>query len=163
MKTLLVMRHAKSDWGHARLTDHDRPLNDRGLRDAPRMGAWIRERVGVVDRILTSTATRATGTALLVAEGMGYTGEVQRFEELYLVGPTKWMEIVRAHGGTADRLLTVSHNPGVEDIVELLSGQSHRVSTATVARFHVKLEDWKDLDPELCQINGVWRPKDVLD
>ena len=66
-RTLILMRHAKSDWGHAGLADHDRPLNARGTRDAPRMGAWLRGKGHLPDEVLCSTATRTRQTL----EGLG--------------------------------------------------------------------------------------------
>ena len=87
MKTLLILRHAKSDWETPDVADHDRPLNGRGKRDAPRMGRLLRDENLVPDLIISSTAKRARKTAKLVAEASGYEGEIRLAETLYLAGP----------------------------------------------------------------------------
>ncbi|MFG0335704.1 MAG: SixA phosphatase family protein, partial [Maioricimonas sp. JB049] len=83
MKTLLLMRHAKSSWADPSKADHDRPLNARGKRDAPRMGQWLLEQNLVPDRIVSSTARRARKTASRVASGCGYTAEIVHERALY--------------------------------------------------------------------------------
>ena len=76
MKTLLIMRHAKSSWTSPDLPDHDRPLNSRGTRDAPMMGGLIKQHARVPDRIVCSTAERARQTAVAVAESIDFTGNI---------------------------------------------------------------------------------------
>ena len=83
MKTLLLLRHAKSSWKESSLTDHDRPLNDRGQRDAARMGQLLTDEDLLPDLILLSTATRARTTAELVAASSGFDGEIRLDGELY--------------------------------------------------------------------------------
>ena len=78
MKRLLVLRHAKSSWADTALDDWQRPLNDRGRRDAPRVGAWLRDRKLVPDLIVTSDAIRARETSAAVADAAGYTREIGR-------------------------------------------------------------------------------------
>jgi len=160
VRTLLVMRHAKSDWGDAALSDHDRPLNRRGLRDAPRMGEWIRDHAGVPDRILSSTAVRAFTTAQRVAEAAGFAGTIEARRDLYLVDASRWREIVALAGDDAEVLLTVSHNPGVEEIVETLGGGVQRMPTAAVAWFEVE-GDWAELAARTCRLREIWRPKEL--
>ena len=84
MKTLLILRHAKSSWKEARLTDHDRPLNKRGHRDAPKMGRLLRDKELVPQMIISSTAKRTRKTVKLVSEASGYEGERLFRKELFL-------------------------------------------------------------------------------
>ena len=83
MKTLLILRHAKSSWKFPDLSDHDRPLNRRGKQDAPRMGRLLKEKGLVPDLVISSTATRAKDTATAVAKHSGYKGRKINFESLY--------------------------------------------------------------------------------
>ena len=83
MKTLLLMRHAKSSWDDPDVADHDRPLNKRGKKDAPRMGQWLAEQGLTPEVIVTSTAKRARKTAELVAESCGCQREPIVLPELY--------------------------------------------------------------------------------
>src|SRR5688500_2653227 len=87
MKTLLILRHAKSSWDDASLDDHERPLNARGRRDAPRMGDLLRDELLVPDLIITSDAVRAHTTALAVAEAAGYIGPIVVEPRLYHASP----------------------------------------------------------------------------
>ena len=87
MKTLLIMRHAKSSWDESDMHDHDRPLNKRGKLNAPRMGRLLREQDLVPDLIITSSARRARDTAGAVADQSGYEGDV-KVEERPVRGPT---------------------------------------------------------------------------
>src|ERR1041385_4366502 len=111
MKTLLILRHAKSDRSDAGLRDHDRPLAPRGEADAPRMGALLKVLDCIPDRIITSTAVRARDTAHLVAAAMGYDGPLDEREHLYGGGTDGAMRELRACDGAAETVLLVGHNP----------------------------------------------------
>lgn len=111
-KTLILVRHAKSSWSHPELRDHDRPLNPRGLRDAPRMAARLGARGPAPERIVTSSALRARTTARTFADVLGLgPGSLEVRPELYGAGSRAVLEIVR---GLADRhgtVILVGHNP----------------------------------------------------
>src|SRR6187431_2275879 len=94
MKTLLLMRHAKSSWKDETLDDHDRPLNKRGKREAPQMGELLRDHQLVPDYILCSSARRARKTAESVAFAAGFRGETRITSELYMATPTRILEIL---------------------------------------------------------------------
>src|SRR4029079_4472733 len=98
MKTLLVMRHAKSSWKDATLDDHDRPLKKRGQKAAPKMGALLCERGLVPDLIVSSTALRAVATSKAVAEACGYVREIQLVHDLYLADAKTCVEVLRTLG-----------------------------------------------------------------
>ena len=94
MKTLYLLRHAKSSWADRELTDQDRPLNSRGLNDITKISARLREK-SAGQAIISSTAVRAFSTAKLMAEGIGIPAEsVSLKSEMYLSGPLKLLEIV---------------------------------------------------------------------
>jgi phosphohistidine phosphatase len=144
MKTLLILRHAKSSWKFPDLSDHDRPLNRRGKRDAPRMGKTLKERGLVPDLVISSTATRAKDTASAVAKHSGYIGKRIRFESLYAAEPGAYLEVIREQTDNYQRVLIVGHNPGVEEVIELLTGEIHIIPTCTLAQIEFDIEKWSD-------------------
>lgn len=164
MKTLLVLRHAKSSWKHPETSDHDRPLNKRGKRDAPRMGQLLAERGLRPDLIISSTAKRARLTADAVARHAGYAGTVQLERRLYLASPTEVIDVVREAAGTAQCVLVVGHNPGLEDLVARLTGQGEALPTAALAAIRLSIRVWKDLALSSGgRLAGLWRPREIAD
>jgi len=145
MKRLLILRHAKSSWKHRDREDHDRPLNERGRRDAPRMGAWVAERGFTPDRILSSSARRARKTAVEVARASGSEGRVVVSNALYLAGPDAIIEALRPTPDDCETVLVVGHNPGVEELVRLLTGQPVTMPTAAVAHIRLDIAHWREL------------------
>src|SRR5512145_2686346 len=95
MNILLVLRHAKSSWKFPDLSDHDRPLNRRGKRDAPRMGKLLNEKDLVPDLVISSTAARAKCTAAAVAKHSGYKGKKIKFGSLYAAEPAAYLTVLR--------------------------------------------------------------------
>src|SRR5688572_31141902 len=146
MKTLLVLRHAKSSWNDPTLDDHERPLNKRGRRDAPRMGTLVREYGLIPDVVISSDAVRARLTAEAVAEAANYAGEILLDPHLYLASPADILSLlptVRENAGTA---MIVGHNPGLEKLVEHLTGERHDLPTAALAQIGLPIDQWRDLE-----------------
>src|SRR5918994_6226511 len=115
MKTLLLIRHAKSSWEHSGVSDHDRPLNERGLRDAPLMGRRLAERGVVPDVILSSTALRARATAKLLADALGSgAAHIVTDERLYAASADEVLEVVGELGSEVSCAAVVGHNPETE-------------------------------------------------
>jgi phosphohistidine phosphatase len=162
MKTLLVLRHAKSSWREAELADHDRPLNKRGKRDAPRMGELMRAEGLLPDLILTSSARRALTTAELVAETSGYGGDIQVSRDLYAAGPEEFIAALCALPDELDTVLVVGHNPGLEELVELLTEESSAMPTATLAQVQLDIDRWVDLqEQESGRLVNLWLPRNL--
>ena len=162
MKTLLILRHAKSSWKHAGLADHDRPLNRRGSRDAPRVGLLLRRQRLTPDLIVSSTAERARSTAAQVADGSGCGGPLELDRQLYLAEPEAVVDVVRGLGGEASRVLVVGHNPGLEELVARLTGRAEVLPTAALAQIELPLAEWADLRPfTRGRLAGLWRPRDL--
>ena len=133
MKTLLILRHAKSGWDDPDLPDHDRPLTERGKKDAKRIGQLLLERGLVPDQIISSTAKRARKTASKVAKACGYAGEVEMTNRLYLASPLQIIEVLREVGDECSTVLVVAHNPGLEELLGQLTGHPEPMSTATLS------------------------------
>lgn len=162
MKTLLVLRHAKSSWADASLADHDRPLKKRGRRDAPRMGELIRDEGLTPDLIVSSTAKRARQTAAPVAEACGYEGEVQFTRDLYHADPEEIVQVLRPLPDEAERVLIVGHNPGLEDLVEALTDGYERMPTAALAQIELPIERWADLREDTeGELIALWLPREL--
>jgi phosphohistidine phosphatase len=137
MKSLLILRHAKSSWKHPELTDHDRPLNKRGKRDAPRMGKILRSEHLIPEAIISSTAARAHATAKAVAKASGYKGKIALNRSLCTAGLEAYLKVLNGLSNDSVRVLVVGHNPGVEELVLMLTGETHPMSTCSLA--HIKL------------------------
>lgn len=163
MKSLLLLRHAKSSWSQANLSDHDRPLNPRGQLAAPRMGQLLDDEGLLPDLILCSSAKRAQATAEKVVERSGYGGEVQICEDLYHAGSEVYFETLRALPDEVDRVLVIAHNPGLEELLDLLTGIAERMPTAALAHLALRVDTWgafkKGIKAELL---GFWRPRELM-
>lgn len=164
MKTILILRHAKSSWKDDNLPDHDRPLNKRGQRDAPRMGRLITEFDLTPTRILSSTAVRARTTAEAVAEACGYQGSIEYHPSLYCDGAGYYVEALRSFPVDVERALIVGHNPDVEILVRVLTGEGVTMPTAGLAHVEADIEDWRRLDPDgSSELHGHWIPRALDD
>lgn len=162
MKTLLLLRHAKSSWGDESLSDHDRPLNKRGKADAPRMGRMLAEKDIVPDLIVSSTAKRAASTAEVVAKASGYAGEVLYSRDLYLADPETYLEVLAEVDDRYQTVMLVGHNPGLEELVSELSGHEERMPTAALAIFRLHDLSWRDFDASTpVESYEIERPKEL--
>ena len=162
MKSLLLLRHAKSSWKQPELADHDRPLNKRGKRTAPLIGALLQDEDLIPDLILSSSAVRTHNTALLVAKACSYTGEIKQTRELYLADPQDYVDILRHVADKHTRVLVVGHNPGLEMLIEALTGEAAAMSTAALAHIELSLKRWRDLDLNTeSKLVNVWLPKNL--
>lgn len=160
-KTLLVLRHGKSSWKDLSLDDHDRPLKKRGKRDAERVGAFLREQDLIPDLILTSSAKRARGTAKRVCKGGDFKGAVpvERVRRLYHAEPETIVEVLQGIDSIHNRVMIIGHNPGLEDLLELLRGEWSRMPTAALAEIRLPLARWRDLNPETRgDLRHLWTP-----
>lgn len=127
--------------------DHARPLTARGRRQAGDVGCLLRREALTPDRILTSTAARAQATARIVAESAGFEGVVVRDRGLYLVGPLDCLRRIGEQAATATALLVVAHNPGLEELVQLLCGEQIGLSPAALAAVETPVDAWSELWP----------------
>ncbi|HFE66779.1 MAG TPA: histidine phosphatase family protein [Chloroflexi bacterium] len=162
MKELLIMRHAKSSWNNANLSDHERPLNKRGERDAPRMGKLLKDEELTPDLIITSTAERALSTAELTALNCDYERELAVTDRFYGGAPRTFVEILQTVDDANERVMIVAHNPGLEELVEDLTGYDGRFTTANVAHVQLPIDSWRDLTLETAgTLLNLWRPKEI--
>jgi phosphohistidine phosphatase len=159
MKTLLILRHAKSSWKDEEVGDHDRPLNKRGKRDAPRMGERLKEADLQPELIISSTAKRARKTASKVAHQCGYQGVIELHGTLYLAPPGAYLEALRHVDDAIHRVMIVGHNPGLEQLLAMLTGQQVLLPTATLAHVELAVDHWSDLDTQTRgSLVQLWHP-----
>jgi len=164
MKTMLILRHAKSSWANTRLADHDRPLNKRGKTDASRMGVLMRREEIIPDWIISSTAERALATAEAVALALDFEGELEQTRELYLADPEAYIEVCSQLPDQVNQLLVVGHNPGIEELVTLLTGARETMPTAALAQVSLPIANWKELDEATeGKLVNLWWPKALDD
>ena len=145
MKTLLLMRHAKSSWKHHDLKDHDRPLNKRGKKDAPLMGKLIHEKELIPQIILCSSANRARLTAEGMLDDIDYKGEIRYLDSLYLAEVPAYIEEINNLPDEMERVLVIGHNPALESLLQILCSQVESLPTAALAYLSLPIQHWNEL------------------
>lgn len=147
MKTLYILRHAKSSWEFEELSDHDRPLNKRGRTDAPLMGQELAARGVQLNLIISSPAVRALTTATLVGKELGYEPDnIAVDERIYGAGKEDLLELVKTAPADVDYLMLVGHNEAITEFANLLTPE-HVASlpTAGVVALEFNCSTWKDI------------------
>lgn len=144
MKTLTLLRHAKSSWRDPSLQDYERPLSRRGQRDAPIMADRIKGAGVRPSLILSSPAVRAWTTAKIVAQEIGYPTEfLQREDRLYHASARGLLKVVAGQDGGFNNIMIVGHNPGLTDFVNYLSPDlTDNIPTCGVVSFEFDCDDW---------------------
>lgn len=162
VKLLSILRHAKSSWKDTSLDDHERPLNKRGKRDAPRMGRLMRDQGLVPDVILCSTARRAQDTVEKAADTSGFGGEIRLVRGLYHGDPEAYLEAASQLPDDVAHAMVVGHNPVLEDLLATLIQQSRRMPTAALAVVELSIATWTELrKAPRGQLRGFWQPRDL--
>lgn len=163
MKNLLIMRHAKSDWGSDSQTDFDRPLNERGLKSAPLMGKELARRNKIPGLIISSPANRAKTTAKLAAESCGYNQNIRFEQEFYFGSIDEILNIIMAVGNEYDTIMTVGHNPTSESLIyRLLKEHRHQqMPTAAVASINFNIDEWNQLKPNSGELEWLIIPREL--
>jgi len=161
MKTLLLLRHAKSSWKDASARDFDRPLNQRGMKTAPMIGRSIRKRKLQPDLVISSPAERARQTAALVIESAQLNTELRYDERIYEATAARLLEIVSQIDESANVAMLVGHNPGFEELLELLIGETHRMPTAALACVELDIEKWNKVRAGAGHLESLVKPKDL--
>ena len=163
MKTLLLMRHAKSSRKKSKLDDFDRPLSKRGKKDAPLMGRFLLSADLVPEHVLSSSAKRALKTTqLLVGDCCDYHGEVEYSKELYMTNASALIQLIRNVDNQISRLLLVGHNPTLESLVHILCRETVSMPTASIARVALPLKKWHNLKTSTVgELVNLWKPHDL--
>src|ERR1035437_9685258 len=161
MKTLYLLRHAKSSWDYPGLADFDRPLNGRGHETAPFMGDLMRVKAYRPSLVLSSPAVRARTTAELVKEAANLAAEIRFDERIYEASPTTLLSVVSETDDSIPAAMIVGHNPGIEGFVRLLTGQNEAMPTAALAVIGLPIDSWRTVDSDSGELEAIYRPKEV--
>ena len=155
-RTLILLRHAKSDWSGDE-ADVDRPLADRGRRQAPDAGAWLAANIDSIDLAVVSPATRARTTWKLVAAELDTAPPTRIDDRVYAASADELLAVVRELPADVETAILVGHNPGLEDLISLLTGESTRMATSAVAVITVP-GSWSTKEPHTSALKASGRP-----
>ncbi len=147
MRSVLFIRHAKSSWDNASVRDLDRPLNERGKKDAPEMAKRLLEKNIPLDSFISSPAKRASKTAGIFAEAYGLPpGNILLEAALYLPSPNAFYEVIEEASNQFHHIAICSHNPGITDFVNQLTNEIRIDNMPTCGIFAVKtnISQWQD-------------------
>ena len=165
---LLLMRHAKSDWGNPDFDDHERPLNDRGRQAASDIGKRLREHNLEPDFAVVSSSTRTRETWDLLAPELESPPAPTYLEALYGASPQSILSLIRKTPASVTRLLVMSHNPSLAILARFLASDNGQVPTperflkfptAAVAVFRILAANWQDTDPDILQFDRFFDPR----
>jgi phosphohistidine phosphatase len=147
MKTLYLVRHAKSDWSSPGLKDFDRPLNQRGKQNAPLMGKMLRQKAILPDVLLSSPALRAISTAKLIAREIGYESDDILLEKaIYEASPSTLATLISQQPNTYASLMLFGHNPGLTELASQLSDfDEDNIPTAGIVGIQWEIDSWSDI------------------
>lgn len=166
-RQLLILRHAKSAWDTDAPNDFDRPLNKRGKKDAPRIGAWLREQNLTPEYVLSSPAERAKQTVLKAARELGIRKKQIHWDpRIYDAGTSTLLEVLADCPANAKTVLLVGHNPGLEFLVEYLCdnvdvpADGKLLPTAALARLDMP-DVWDHLEPGAARLVAIIRPRSL--
>jgi len=161
MKTLYLIRHAKSDWSNPLLSDFDRPLNKRGKKDAPFMGSIFAKAHIHPDLILSSPAVRAQMTALEIAKKIGYdSGSILYNETLYAASYDEIQHVLQSISSSQKTVFLIGHNPGLTEFAEYISGYPiENIPTCGIVCVKLKKDDWSSITEYSAQFVSFDYPK----
>lgn len=162
MKTLFILRHAKSSWDNPNLNDFDRPLNERGRRSAPLMGRVMAENNFDSDLLVSSPAVRARETAVLVKDAAGLSAALMFDKRIYEASSQILVQIISEFDESADSALMVGHNPGLENLIKLLTCQSRPMPTAALAVVDLTVKRWKAVSANSGNLRKIFLPKEEM-
>jgi len=156
VKQLLILRHAESNGVPPGLDDHDRPLTRRGREAASRVGQLLLAQDLLPERILCSDAVRTQTTADLLREAIENTGEMIITPKLYLADAPSAIDLLLEQPASCDRILLIGHNPGLEDLLEQLTGTRRPFYAATLAEVRFSEGSWLDIEHAGACLGNYW-------
>lgn len=164
MKTLLLMRHAKSSWKDSSLSDFQRPLKKRGEKDMLRIAQVLKEEDQIPDFVLSSPALRARETIEILSNELGIEEELIEFvDEFYGAEIEDFFDVLADLPDSYKKVMVVGHNPSLEAFLQTLTGEIDSLSTASVALIKLGIQSWEDIDADeqIGQLREIWRPKEL--
>tara|TARA_B100001029_G_scaffold148775_1_gene130162 strand:- start:2829 stop:3323 length:495 start_codon:yes stop_codon:yes gene_type:complete len=164
MKQILILRHAKSSWDNSNIIDFERPLADRGIRDAKKLSNFIKKSELILDKVICSSASRAKETFDLVADSFNFLIEKATYtDELYFGDASNIINKIKTFDESFKNILIVGHNPTLHFLVESLTNNNiARFTTCNLAIIYYEY-DWIDLAPGKCSLKSLIKPKEIKD
>jgi phosphohistidine phosphatase len=161
MFILYLLRHAKSSWDDESKQDFERSLSSRGRKDCALMGEFIEEKGIDFDLVLVSTAVRTRETIELIREHAKLRGEVRYDERIYEATVSQLLDVIAQIDSDRESVLLVGHNPGIEELLALLTGEQQRVTTANFAKIKLKATKWSASLANKGTLEWLVRPKEI--
>lgn len=161
MKTLFLMRHAKSSWKDEKLPDFDRPLNSRGKAAAGLMGSLIQKKKLAPELVLSSPAVRARETIDIVMKAASLRAELRYDQRIYEASPLRLLEVISEIEEDRKRVLLVGHNPGMEELLEMLTGHVEHVATGALLKIDLAAAKWSRVLEGRGNLDWIAKPKDL--
>ena len=161
MKTLFLLRHAKSSWKDQSLPDFERPLNRRGKDAAEKVGRYLKRELIVPELVLSSPALRARDTIERVAKAAKWSPDIRFDQRIYEAGGLRLLEVVSQIENERKTALLVGHNPGLEELLMLLTGESKKVSTAALIKLELKSSKWANAADKRAKLAWLIKPRDL--
>lgn len=148
MKTLYLVRHAKSEWANENLADIDRPLNGRGYTDAHKMSQWLKKQMLIPEQIIASHAIRTTSTALIFARNLEYaSSKIVLTDKFYETSVRSYLEVIRAAKDGYNSLMIIAHNPHITALANFLTKPfTENLPTCGIVGLRASVNQWKDVD-----------------
>jgi phosphohistidine phosphatase len=149
MKKLVLIRHSKSSWDDPFLTDHARPLSERGIQNAPEMGRRLKEKAIKPDLIICSDAVRTQETAILIATAIGYPfSKIHFSSQLYHASAAEILKSIRQVASDVEVLFVIGHNPGFNDLMWKMHGTLDNLPTTGIFAVQSAVDSWKHFEPK---------------
>ncbi len=163
MKTLVLVRHAKSSWDHAGLRDFERPLSERGLHDAPIMASYLKGLNIIPDAIISSPAMRAYSTAEIMAQTLhGSTHALLSIDDIYEAHSQELLGFIKKTSDYQHVLMLVGHNPSITNLANTLTHQFiDNIPTCGVLTIDFDVDGWQQVDARAGIIKGFEYPKNI--
>ncbi|ADN08708.1 SixA phosphatase family protein [Sulfurimonas autotrophica] len=159
MKTLYIIRHAKSSWKDLNLDDFERPLNKRGKNDAPQMSKRLKQQGIYPDIILSSPAKRAKQTAKAIAKEISYDEKIRYIEDIYEASPNTLENILHSLDDKYETVFLIGHNPGLNMLVEKYVDFEENIPTGGVVSIKFDTKEWKNISRKYAELLWFDYPK----
>lgn len=159
MRTLYLLRHAKSSWKDSSLLDIERPLKRRGRKASEIIGGFLKKEKITPDLVLSSSAVRARETAEIVIKTSKISTELRFDERIYEASPSRLLDVVRQIEKSKKTVLLIGHNPGLEEFLHLLTGATETMPTATISKVVLQASSWAATDEQDGMLEWIVKPK----
>jgi phosphohistidine phosphatase len=161
MKTLYLLRHGKSSWKDETSIDAERPLNGRGRRASQAVGSFLKREKIIPDLVLSSSAIRARETADIVMEAAKLRTDLRFDERIYEASAQRLLELVKQIEKSKKCVLLVGHNPGLEELLKILTGAVELMPTAALSKVVLSVSNWADIADKGSTLEWIIKPKEL--